>query len=151
MRRLVKFIASFCYAGYSPVVPGTIGSLAGLVVYFLVRNHVVLYAFSTLFLLVLGFMFSGEAEKIYKKKDAKTIVIDEACGMLLALFLVPSSLPAVIAGFLLFRFFDVIKPPPARRVEELLGSRGVMLDDILAASYTNVILQLLFRVLRIMK
>ena len=145
IRRLIKFITSVCYAGYSPVVPGTIGSLAGLIIYFLVRNNVVLYAFSILFLFSLGIIFSAEAENIFRKKDAEAIVIDEACGMLLALFLVPFRTVLVIAGFLLFRFFDVIKPPPARALEKIVGSWGIMLDDILAAVYTNVILQILSR------
>lgn len=127
-------------------MPGTMGSLAGLLVYFLVRNNEILYAFSLLFLFTLGVMFAGEAEKIYKRKDPGMIVIDEACGMLLALFFVPVGLFSVIIGFFLFRIFDILKPPPARRLEKLTGSLGVMFDDIVAALYTNFILQLIFRI-----
>ncbi|MFA6321182.1 MAG: phosphatidylglycerophosphatase A [Candidatus Omnitrophota bacterium] len=145
MKKRIKLVTSFFYLGHSPFMPGTIGSLGGLVVYFLVRNNDVLYGFSILFLFVLGIMFSGEAEKIYKRKDAKMIVIDEACGMLLSLFCVPFSVFAVVLGFFLFRIFDILKPPPAKRMEKLTGSLGVMFDDIVAAIYANLILQVVFR------
>jgi phosphatidylglycerophosphatase A len=74
------------------------------------------------------------------------IVIDEATGMLLSLFCVPFSMFAVILGFFLFRIFDILKPPPARRMERLTGALGIMFDDIIAAIYTNLILQFIFRV-----
>ena len=145
MKKRIKLITSFFYLGHSPFMPGTMGSLGGLIVYFLVRDNEILYGFSILFLFLLGIMFSGEAEKIYKRKDAKMIVIDEACGMLLALFFVPMNLFAVILGFFLFRILDILKPPPARRMEKLTGSLGVMFDDIVAAIYTNLVLQIIFR------
>jgi len=126
-------------------MPGTLGSLVGLVGYFLVKNNEVLYAFSILFLFTLGVIFAGEAEKIYKRKDPSMIIIDEACGMLLALFFVPISMFSVILGFFLFRIFDILKPPPAKRMERLTGSLGIMFDDIIAAIYTNLILQIVFR------
>lgn len=146
MRKHVKLITSFFYIGHSPFMPGTLGSLAGLVVYLLVKDSVLLYGFAMLFLFTLGVMFSSEAERVYKRKDARMIVIDEACGMMLALFLVPARVASIIAGFLLFRIFDIIKPPPAKRVEKFTGAFGVMFDDIIAAIYTNIILQLIFRV-----
>ena len=145
MRRRAKLVASFLGLGYSPFMPGTIGSLGGLLVYFLVRNSDRLYGFAILFLFFLGVMFAGEAERIFKQKDAGIIVIDEACGMMLALFLVPYSIYAVILGFFLFRIFDILKPPPAKQMERLTGSVGIMFDDIIAAIYTNVILQIVSR------
>ena len=115
--------------------------------YFLVVRNDILYAFAILFLFTLGVMFAGEAEKIYKRKDASMIVIDEATGMLLSLFCVPFSMFAVILGFFLFRIFDILKPPPAKRMEKLTGAMGIMFDDIIAALYTNIILQVIFRVI----
>jgi phosphatidylglycerophosphatase A len=73
------------------------------------------------------------------------IVIDEVCGMLLALYFVPKSIFAAILGFFIFRILDILKPPPCRRVEKLSGAMGIMFDDIIAAIYTNMILQLIFR------
>ena len=147
MSKKIKMITSFFYLGHSPFMPGTMGSLAGLVIYYLVKDREVLYAFTLLFLFGLGVLFAGEAEKIYKRKDASMIVIDEACGMLLALFFVPYNLFLVVLGFFLFRIFDILKPPPAKRMEKLTGSMGIMFDDIVAALYTNVILQIVARVL----
>ena len=113
------------------------------------RNNEVLYAFTILFLFALGVLFAGEAEKVYRRKDPAMIVIDEACGMMLALFFVPFSLYSVILGFFLFRLFDILKPPPAKRLEKLTGSLGIMFDDVVAALYTNIILQIVFRVITI--
>jgi phosphatidylglycerophosphatase A len=93
-------------------------------------------------------MFAGEAEKIYKRKDARMIVIDEACGMLLSLFSVPYSIFSVILGFFIFRILDILKPFPAKKMERLTGSMGVMFDDIVSAIYTNLILQVIFRILK---
>lgn len=149
MKKRIKLVTSFFYLGHSPFMPGTVGSLGGLVVYYLVKNSEILHGFSILFLFVLGIIFAGEAEKIYKRKDASMIVIDEACGMLLALYFVPISMFSVILGFFLFRIFDILKPPPAKRMEKLTGSMGIMFDDIIAGIYTNLILQLIFRVLYI--
>ena len=146
MKRRVKVITSFFYLGHSPYMPGTMGSLGGLAVYLLVKDSDILHAFMILFLFFLGVLFAGEAEKVYKRKDAKMIVIDEACGMLLALFFVPCTAYSVILGFFLFRIFDILKPPPARRMERLTGALGIMFDDIVAALYTNIILQIIFRV-----
>lgn len=149
MRKRVKLITSFFYLGHSPLMPGTMGSLGGLIVYVLVKNNEILYGFSILFLFMLGVIFAGEAEKIYKRKDPRMIVIDEACGMLLALFFVPASMFSVILGFFLFRIFDILKPPPAKRVEKLTGALGIMFDDIIAAIYTNAILQIVTRLFHI--
>jgi len=146
MRKRIKLVTSFFYLGHSPFMPGTMGSLGGLIVYFLVRENELLYAFSILFLFTLGVLFAGEAEKIYKHKDARMIVIDEATGMLLSLFFVPFSMFSVILGFFLFRVFDILKPPPCKRIERKTGALGIMFDDIIAALYTNLILQVIFRV-----
>lgn len=145
MRKRINLVTSFFYLGHSPLMPGTIGSLGGLVVYFLVGRNEILYGFSIIFLFFLGMLFSGEAEKVYKIKDADKIVIDEACGMLLALFCVPMTMLSIVFGFFIFRILDILKPPPAKRMEKLTGSMGIMFDDIIAAIYTNLILQAIFR------
>ena len=143
MRRVIKFITSFFYLGHSPFMPGTLGSLAGLLIYFVVKDKLPVYAFSVLFLFALGILFSSEAERIYKRKDAQTIVIDEACGMMLSLFLVPYSFWIMVLAFVLFRVLDILKPPPARAIEKFSGAFGIMFDDIIAAIYTNFILQII--------
>lgn len=147
MKKRIKLISSFFYLGHSPVMPGSIGSLGGLMLYFLVKNNEILYGFTILFVFFLGMIFSGEAEKIYKHKDARMIVIDEACGMLLALFCVPFCLYSVILGFFIFRILDIVKVWPSRNIEKMAGATGVMFDDIVAGVYTNVLLQIVFRYL----
>ena len=149
MKRLIKAVTSFFYLGHSPLMPGTVGSMGGLVIYFIVRENLPLYIFSTIFLFMLGMIFSAEAEKIYKRKDAKMIVIDEACGMMLSLLLVPYNIWLVISGFILFRLLDITKPFPAKRIEKASGAFGIMFDDIIVAVYTNIILQLAASIFRL--
>ena len=146
MRRLVKLTTSFFYLGHSPFMPGTLGSLAGLLIYFVVKDKFPIYAFSLLFLFMLGMIFSSEAEKIYKRKDAQMIVIDEAFGMMLSTFLVSYNFWIMWLSFILFRTFDIVKPPPARAIEKFSGAFGVMFDDVIAAIYTNFILQIITRI-----
>ena len=91
---------------------------------------------------LLGLITSHNAEKMLGK-DSTHIVIDEFCGYLLSVAFIPKSTAYLLSGFILFRIFDVIKPPPIRRLEETVpGGAGVMLDDILAAIYTNICMQL---------
>jgi phosphatidylglycerophosphatase A len=78
-------------------------------------------------------------------KDNQKVVIDEVAGMCISLLLVPLSVPYVAAGLILFRFFDITKPLYIRKAEHLPGGWGVMLDDVLAGIYTNLLLQLVYR------
>ena len=147
LSRLSKIIATFFYVGYLPLIPGTFGSAAALLLYiFLKPGLLAQYAFLALFL-SLGFYFSGKAEKQFNIKDPKYIVIDEVAGMFLTLLFVPLDLRLLVIGFLLFRVLDTIKPYPADRLQNLNGSAGIMLDDIVAGLYANMILQFLSRVL----
>jgi phosphatidylglycerophosphatase A len=104
-----------------------------------------LYIGSLLILILLGFLVCGEAEKIFNKKDARYIVIDEVIGMLLSLMFVPYDIKLVIIAFFLFRLLDTLKPYPAGRLQEIKGSIGVLADDIIAGLYTNIILQVVLR------
>ena len=82
-------------------------------------------------------------------KDSSRVVIDEAAGMCISLLFVPVTVPHLLAGLFLFRFFDIVKPFFIRKVEALPGGWGVMMDDVLAGVYTNILLQVLtyFKVL----
>ena len=147
LSRLSKIIATFFYVGYLPFIPGTFGSAAALLLYiFLKPGPLAQYAFLVIFLF-LGFYFSGKAEKQFNSKDPKYIVIDEVAGMFLTLLFVPLDLRLLVIGFLLFRVLDTVKPYPADRLQNLNGSAGIMLDDIVAGLYANIILQFLSRVL----
>jgi phosphatidylglycerophosphatase A len=144
MRRkdyIAKTISTFFYVGYLPFIPGTFGSLCGLGLFFLLRSNFYLYAGVALLITLLGFLVSGEAEKAFGRKDPPCIVIDEVAGMLLSLIFLPYDLRLVIAGFIIFRLLDALKPYPIGSLQRLKGGIGVMGDDLIAAVYTNLILQ----------
>ena len=146
-KNLPKFISTFFCVGYLPFIPGTFGSAAALGLFIILKpGALAQYAFLALFL-SLGFYFSGKAEKSFNSKDPKYIVIDEVAGMFLALLFVPADFKLLIIGFLLFRVLDTTKPFPADRLQNLKGSAGIMLDDIVAGLYANIILQFVSRVL----
>ncbi len=142
---IIKTLSTFFYVGYLPFMPGTFASLAGLGVFYLVKDKILIYLTTASCLLILGFLISGEAEKIFNKKDHRSIVIDEVCGMLLSLLFIPYEIKFAIIGFFVFRLMDTVKPYPADRLQDLKGSLGVMSDDIIAGIYTNIILQIAVR------
>ncbi len=142
---LIKLIGTFFYAGYLPVMPGTFASAIGAGILLLIRGNVIVYACTLLACVCAGFAAGGAAEKLLKKKDSQFIVIDEVSGMLLSVLFLPHTLAFIAAAFILFRVLDIIKPYPARVIERLRGSLGVMGDDLLVALYTNIILQVVLR------
>lgn len=140
----VKVLATFLYVGYLPFIPGTFGSIAGVLLFYFLKGKVFISIF-TLSLTILGFLVAGKAEKIFNKKDARCIVIDEVCGMLLSLIFLPYDIKLVIIAFFVFRILDALKPYPAGVFHNLRGSLGIMSDDIVAGLYTNLILQAVLR------
>lgn len=141
--KLIKTIATFFYIGYLPLMPGTWASLAGVLVYLLVRHNIYLLLAAFAVLLSAGLYAAGKAEDIFGKKDDKRIVIDEVCGMLLVFILIPPYKSYLIAGFIIYRLFDILKPYPARRLEKLPRSLGIMSDDVLVALYSFLMVRLL--------
>lgn len=146
MTRLAVFIATVGYCGYFPFAPGTVGSAAGLLFYALVW-WIGSPVFETLFILALfaaGVWAGTTAERYFGGVDPGPIVMDEVVGMLITLAFIPGiGWSGAIAGFFLFRVFDVLKPFPAGRFERLHGGLGVMADDAMAAVYANLSLRLL--------
>ena len=146
MTRLAVFVATVGYCGYFPIAPGTVGSAAGLLFYALVA-----WSGSTAFevALIVGLFAAGvwagtTAERYFGGVDPGPIVLDEVVGMLITLAFIPGlGWSGALAGFVLFRVFDVIKPYPAGRLEQLHGGLGVMADDAMAAIYANVCLRAL--------
>jgi len=147
--KLIKFIATFGGLGYSKIAPGTAGCLGALLLYLLSIRNPVIFPVSLFALFFLGFLVSTKAEVLFNKKDAGQIVIDDACGLLVALLFIPFSYTNTIIVFLLFRTIDIIKPFPIRKVEGLPGSLGIMGDDILAGIYANLIFRLALKLLPI--
>ncbi|HSB33419.1 MAG TPA: phosphatidylglycerophosphatase A [Nitrospirota bacterium] len=142
-RAVVLFIAQGAYSGKSPFAPGTAGTAVAILLFLGVRNlSPVSYGTLCVVLCIIGTWTADEAELILGRKDHPSIVIDEIAGYLISLFLVPPTWGFVIAGFFLFRFFDIVKPWPLYGLQQIRGGLGVMLDDIGAGIYTNIALQI---------
>jgi phosphatidylglycerophosphatase A len=151
MRKLVLFAATGGGSGYLPVAPGTAGSAVGLALWSVARElPVPAYLALLAAVTAAGTWAAHRAEAIFGVKDDGRITIDEVAGMLLSLALVPTVASALLVGatgFVLFRIFDIAKPPPAHLGESLPGGLGVMADDLIAALYANACGQVLWRVL----
>lgn len=134
-------IATCLGVGYVPFAPGTFGSLAGLALWALLPPDWRLQALVIVVLFAAGSWSASAAERHFKSTDPGPVVIDEVMGMLMTLWLVPVGWVGALIGFLCFRVFDVIKPYPANRFEDLNGGVGVMADDGMAAVYANLALR----------
>ena len=148
MKYFFLLLATGFGVGYSPVAPGTLGTLVAILVYcFLSAIPSPIYEITLVGFFFFSVWISENAERFFGKKDDQRIVIDEVIGFLITMLWVPKTLSFVIIGFLLFRFFDILKPFPIRRLEKgFKGGFGVVLDDIVAGVYANIILRLLFRI-----
>lgn len=142
MQRAAVFVCTFGYLGFFPIAPGTVGSAAGLLVYLIVRRAGVPYFELSVIVVLLGLgtAFGAASEKALGSVDPAPVVIDEVMGMLMTLFLVPVNWMGMLAGFLVFRVLDIVKPYPARALERLPGGLGIMADDAMAAVYANLML-----------
>jgi phosphatidylglycerophosphatase A len=134
-----KIIGTGLYSGYAPVAPGTAGSMAALLIY-LIPGFENLYIIipAALISIAVGIPIAGRLEKYYNKPDPRQCTIDEFAGMWISLILVPKEVIPVIAAFLIWRLMDIIKPYPARKLENLEGGLGVMMDDVVAGIYSLV-------------
>lgn len=144
MKLLSKVISTFFGLGYFPVAPGTITSLVVVLAYkfYLYQLNWALYLLILFLLLLVGIYTSTKFSAESNKKDPRKIVIDEACGQLLVLFRMPEAWFPVLASFVLFRIFDIVKPYPIKKVESLPAGWGIMMDDVVAAIYAGVIVNL---------
>jgi phosphatidylglycerophosphatase A len=141
--QLAKIISTFFFAGYFPFAPGTFASLITLaIIWFLIPSffYILLPISAGLFFISVWSATYGEE---FFGKDGRPIVIDEVTGMVISLVFVPAGIASYLGAFFLFRFFDIIKPPPARGMEKLKGGWGVTLDDVVAGIYANLSLHLI--------
>ncbi len=124
---------------------GTLASLVTLpVAYILSWGPPEIYAVATLLMLAGGIVICQVFEQLHKTHDSSEIVIDEVVGMLITLILVPASPLLFVLGFVLFRFFDIVKPFPISFIDKKVqGGVGVMADDVVAGIFSNIILQVL--------
>lgn len=130
--------------GYFPRFPGTIGSIVGLLLFFPLRQiPLVPYLLFLIAFFALGVWTSQVSEAFFKRKDASHIVIDEVLAVFLVSYFLPASWPWWLSGLIVFRIFDITKPPPIRSFEKLPGGWGVMMDDVIAALYSLGLLHLI--------
>jgi len=144
MKFLSKTIATFFGVGYFPLAPGTVTSAIIVLLYKLYLHKLSwpLYLLILFLLFFLGIFTSASYSSELNDKDPRKITMDEAVGQLLVLFRMGKAWPLLLAGFLLFRFFDVIKIYPIKKVEALPKGWGIMMDDILAAIYAGIVIHL---------
>jgi phosphatidylglycerophosphatase A len=143
--KFAYWLATCSYIGCIPVAPGTFGSLAAIPALLLLNQlH---YGLAVIFapFTIWAIWASGAVAKERQLKDPQEIVVDEFCGMLMSFLFVPVTWTTLVIGFGFFRLFDIFKPLFIRRVENIRGGFGIVLDDVLAGLYTNLILQLVVR------
>ena len=142
--KLTKNIATLFGLGYLPKAPGTYGSIAGLVVCLLVHGTPWLNYLLFVIFFSIGVIASDKMEKEVGEKDPGYIIIDEFACILLIYISIPLNMLTILVGFTLFRLIDIFKIPPMRTIEKRFpGGWGIMLDDLVAAIYTNLILHVL--------
>jgi phosphatidylglycerophosphatase A len=142
--KLITFLATGFGSGLVPVAPGTAGTLVGVLICLLcLPMPWIVRLFFVLVLSALSFYVSGQAEKIYQKKDDQRIVIDEIIGLQITMLPVAINVLNLCAAFVLFRIFDIFKPFPVRNLQELPGGWGVVSDDVGAGIYAAAVMWLL--------
>lgn len=142
--KIITLFSTGFYTGYFPIAPATFSTLTlGIALYLLVsRFNPYIYGALTLILFFIAIFLSDKSEKIFQKKDCSYIVIDELVGFLITMFLVPFGWINLALGFFFFRLFDIIKPPPANFFNNRKkGGLDVVLDDVIAGIYSNILLQ----------
>ncbi|MCX6112882.1 MAG: phosphatidylglycerophosphatase A [Proteobacteria bacterium] len=138
-----KTFSTFFWLGFLPAAPGTWGALGAFVLWVLFLRHMDIrfYVLTIILLSAIGIYTADFAEKhIFKKHDSPHIVIDEACGFFVSMIGVSTGIYWGIAGFILFRIFDIWKPYPINKFQSLPGGFGIMVDDIGAGIYVAIIL-----------
>jgi phosphatidylglycerophosphatase A len=144
-KKIINFLATGAYVGNLPKMPGTFGTLWGIpVVYLLSCYPPYIYAIATAAFFIVASFISGEAEKSFDSRDPGSIIIDEVLGFMAAFFLIQFTLINVIIVFLLFRFFDILKPFPISHLDKRVkGGTGIVLDDAVAGIFANIVMHLI--------
>ena len=145
MKNFTKYFATLFGIGFIPLAPGTFGSLLAILIWYVFIDLFSIFYFIALFLFVLSvsFYLTDIYLDNYKKKDPSEVIVDEFLGQSIPLlFIVNFNIYEVLIAFVTFRFFDIYKIYPINKIEDLKGSYGVILDDIVAGIYSLIILML---------
>ncbi|MDZ7330917.1 MAG: phosphatidylglycerophosphatase A [candidate division KSB1 bacterium] len=149
MKVLIRFVATGAGVGYFPIAQGTMGALLALILFGILPTPSPILFILTIAVLMVAGVYSAsvvEQEVVSRLgptlgRDPGIIVIDEVVGMLIALIAIPKTTKLLIFAFVLFRIFDIVKPFPAQQSERLPGGWGIMMDDIIAGIYANLMIQ----------
>ncbi len=144
MKIFTRLTATCLGIGHVPLAPGTVTSAFVVLLYkfFLHKLSWPFYLLLFFLLFLLGVYVSNVYARALKKEDPRSAVIDEAAGQLLALFLLSPQWTLCVASFVLFRFFDIVKPFPIKNIEDFPKGFGIMLDDVVAALYAGILINL---------
>ncbi len=143
--KLANWFSTVLKVGYLQIAPGTWGSFVALLIWYVIIGHISSITLIVLIVIIftLGVYTSSITENNIAQKDPSVIVIDEWVGQWIALLFLPKSLSWGVVAFLLFRLFDIWKPYPIKKLDNIHGGWGIMLDDVLAGVYALVILSLI--------
>ncbi len=136
---LWRIAATLFYLGKLPIAPGTWGSMGALILWLFLPVTTSVHLSAILLLFVLGVYSSHKVAKYMQVHDPSEVVIDEAVGMGISLFMLPHSYGLYLLAFIVFRIFDILKPSFIYQVQNLPGGWGIMLDDVLAGLFTLAI------------
>ena len=136
MRRAGVFLATVGGAGFFPIAPGTVGSAIGVAIYLAIREWPGIWQLALVAAIsVVGTWASSEATHHFRKEDPGHVIVDEVAGQLVTLLFTGAGLTGALAGFIIFRVLDIVKPWPARQFEALPAGVGIMADDLMAGAY----------------
>tara|TARA_B100000929_G_scaffold83222_1_gene64987 strand:+ start:4119 stop:4574 length:456 start_codon:yes stop_codon:yes gene_type:complete len=143
--KISEWIATCFKVGYLPLAPGTWGSVFAILLWWVLLKDLNTYIFGVVIIifLLIGIVVSNIIIDQSGDHDPSHIIIDELVGQWLALFLLPEGFFNIAISFILFRFFDIIKPWPIRLIEKLPKGLGVMSDDLTAGLITLVLIQVI--------
>lgn len=138
-----KIVTTVFFIGYFPFLPGTLCSAFVMILLILFKPSHMVISVILIVSFVAGTVASERVQRASDKRDPSYIVIDEFAGCLTSILFIPISWKNLLVAFILFRIFDIIKPPPIRQIErKLKGGLGIMIDDIIAGLITNILIRI---------
>jgi len=147
LKWLRRTFGSLFFLGYIPGAPGSVGSAVVVAALWYLRSRIpgffgpaqpLAFWLTALALIAISIFLSNDAEGCFGRCDPKQIIVDECAGQFITFFMLPLTFRTLILGFVMFRFFDIVKPFPVHRLEELEGGVGVTMDDVAAGVLSNV-------------
>jgi phosphatidylglycerophosphatase A len=147
--KVALFFATCGFTGYFPIAPGTVGTAIAAAIYIVLgwafgaANSLLSVIITLLVSFGVGVWAAGVVERVERRNDPGKINIDEFAGFFVAVIALPHNRIWAVIAFFVFRFFDIVKLWPMRRLERIEGGVGVMLDDVMAGVYTLVVCHLL--------